>query len=155
MKQYGVCLTVCLSQHGLTAANPLLRRARDSSRVRQANAGSATLSAYVGSWTESCCSNRWHLMLRIAMRPKNSNSNRRRRRQPDRQRDKTLRRNEDKHRSIKAGRGRQTIYSQWLGPAQPASSRADIACCRPNCSQVTQSLPRRRLQDRRRLRRRP
>jgi len=53
-------LSVCLSQHGPTAANrsPLLqllcmaRRARDIDRLLQqqrADAGSVTLSAYVGS----------------------------------------------------------------------------------------------------------
>ena len=53
-------LSVCLSQHGPTAANrsPLLqllcmaRRAGDIDRLlqqRRANAGSVTLSAYVGS----------------------------------------------------------------------------------------------------------
>ena len=51
-------LSVCLSQHGPTAANPLLqllciaRRTGDIDRLlqqRRANAGSVTLSAYVGS----------------------------------------------------------------------------------------------------------
>ena len=57
------CPSVCLSQRGVTAANPLLqvcccRPGEEeisigccSSAVRWANAGSATLSAYVGSWT--------------------------------------------------------------------------------------------------------
>jgi len=67
MQLYGVHPPVSLSQHGPTAANPLLqvsccgsggqdmfiniaaRPALNSSRVRLANAGSATLLAYVGS----------------------------------------------------------------------------------------------------------
>ena len=60
------CTSVCLSQHGPTAANPLLqvcccgaagrryqsiaaRSGLSSSSVRRANAGSATSSAYVGN----------------------------------------------------------------------------------------------------------
>ena len=60
-----VRLSVCLSQRVPAAANPLLqlglllwtRRAGDIDRLvqqRRANAGSATLSAYVGSWTWTC-----------------------------------------------------------------------------------------------------
>jgi len=63
-----VCLSVCLSQH-LTAAASLLLWARVGRRYRSiaarsavnsaawraaANAGSATLSADVGSWTQTC-----------------------------------------------------------------------------------------------------
>ena len=63
MKRYGVRPSVCVSQQGPTAANPLLdvcccgpggqEISIDccSSGVRRANAGSATLSAYAGSWT--------------------------------------------------------------------------------------------------------
>ena len=63
MKRYGVRPSVCLSQHGPTAANPLLQvcwcrlggqeMSIDcrSSGVWRANAGSASLSTYVDSWT--------------------------------------------------------------------------------------------------------
>jgi len=62
-KRYGVrpsVRPVCLSQHGPIAANPMLQVCCcgpggqeisidcDSSGMRRANAGSATLSAYVG-----------------------------------------------------------------------------------------------------------
>ena len=55
------CLSVCLSQYGLTAAKPLLQVCRCgpggqkisidccSSNVRRANAGSATMPAYIRS----------------------------------------------------------------------------------------------------------
>jgi len=67
MKQYGVRPSICLSQHGPTAANPLRQvcfcgscgqeTSIDccSSNVWRTNAGRATLSAYVGSWTQTCC----------------------------------------------------------------------------------------------------
>ena len=56
------CQSVCMSQHGPTAANPLLMWARRAAHidrllhgaqqrgVRRASAGSAALLAYVGSW---------------------------------------------------------------------------------------------------------
>ena len=58
--------SICLSQHQPTAENPLLQVCCSgpsgeetsidwcSSGVRRANAGSATLSAYVCSWTQTC-----------------------------------------------------------------------------------------------------
>jgi len=52
------CPSVCLSQHGPTAAtrvSPAGRRYRSAAARRAAaNAGSATLSAAVGGWTQTC-----------------------------------------------------------------------------------------------------
>ena len=55
--------TVCLSQHGRTAANQLLQVCccGPSNRLLQqrTNAGSATLSVYVGSWTQTCLNSKY------------------------------------------------------------------------------------------------
>jgi len=54
-----VCLSLCLSKHGPTAANPLLwvcccgPGCQEEMSIAAAAAGSATLSAYVGSWTQT------------------------------------------------------------------------------------------------------
>jgi len=63
------CLSICLSQQGPTAANPLLQVCccgpggqeisvdcctASAQQQRRADAGSATLSAYVGCWTQTC-----------------------------------------------------------------------------------------------------
>ena len=69
------CLSVCLSQHGPTAANPLQQvcfcgscgqqTSIDycSSSVRRTNAGSATLSAYIRSWTQTCLLARFYWVV--------------------------------------------------------------------------------------------
>ena len=68
------CPSVCLSQHDAAAVNPLLHGGlllwtrwagdrpigrllhdrRSAEQQRRVNAGSATFSAYVGSWTQTC-----------------------------------------------------------------------------------------------------
>ena len=62
--RYSVCPSICLSHHGPTAAISLLQVCCcgpsqqeiliDCPNMEQGNAGSAMLSAYVGSWTQTC-----------------------------------------------------------------------------------------------------